>query len=141
MANTRKTALKNKVKGKLKAWVSAGSPNDNYGFGSNWNLNIGQKDKVLKTMWLGQGGKVTSRMLGADYGNYVKDVSQRAGTKKKFNSEADWLKNKKVNKQVTGDILHASFGDEWMGDGWSGTNDSKRLKKLLGAEAWGLAVQ
>ena len=45
------------------------------------------------------------------------------------------------NKQVTGDILHASFGDEWMGDGWSGTNDSKRLKKLLGAEAWGLAVQ
>ena len=45
---TRKAQLKNKIKGKLKAWVTAGSPSDNYGFGSNWTLNIGTKDKIKK---------------------------------------------------------------------------------------------
>ena len=136
-----KAVLKKKVKGKLKAWVSAGSPSENYGFGSNWSLNVGRKDKVEKSMWLGQGAKVTSRMLGMDYGDYVQDVSKRVGAKKKFNNEADFLKNKKVNKTVTSDIVHTSFGDEYSEGGWSGEVDQKRLKKLLGAEDWGLSVQ
>lgn len=32
---TRKTTLKKKIKGRLSAWVTAGSPSENYGFGSN----------------------------------------------------------------------------------------------------------
>jgi len=123
----RKKVLKNKVKGKLKTWVTAGSSSDNYGFGSNWNLNIGTKDKTVKSMWLGQGAKVTSRMLGYHYGDYVKNVSERANAKKQFQNEKEWLSNKKVNKLVSGDILEA------IGE----TNP----KNLLNVEDWDLAVQ
>jgi hypothetical protein len=142
---TRKTTLKSRIKGKLSAWVTAGSSSENYGFGSNWSLNIGKKGTPIKSMWLGQGAKVTSRMLGSDYNDYVKSVSERVKAKKQFKNEHDWLSNKKINKEVTGDILHASFGDEWiqdeLGGGWTGEINSKRLKKLIGVEDWGLAVQ
>lgn len=148
MKPKRKTQLKNKIKGKLSAWVSAGSSSENYGFGSNWTLNIGKKGTPIKQMWLGQGAKVTSRMLGSDYNDYVKNVSERVKAKKQFKNEADWLSNKKVNKEVTQDILHTTFGDEWIQGktgidegGWTGTIDSKRLKKLLGIQNWELAVQ
>ena len=141
-----KTKLKKKIQQKrLKAWVSAGSPSENYGFGSNWSLNIGTNGKAKKSMWLGQGAKVTSRMLGTDYGDYVKDVAKRVGAKKQFGSEKEWLSNKKINKEVTEDVIHSAFGDERIqqGDtsGWTGTVDNKRLKKLLGTEDWGLSVQ
>ena len=62
---TRKKQLKKKISEKrLKAWVTAGSPGENYGFGSNWTLNIATNGKPKKQLWLGQGAKVTSRMLG-----------------------------------------------------------------------------
>jgi len=138
---TRKEALK----GKLKAWVSAGSPSENYGFGSNWSLNVGKKDKVVKSFWLGQGAKVTSRTIGLDYGDYVKNTTKRAGLgEKKWNNEKSWIGNKKINRMVTEDIIHSNIGDEYIDDelGWSGIEiNSKFLKKLLKNNSWDLAVQ
>jgi hypothetical protein len=151
------TTRKEVLKGKLRAWVSAGSPSDNYGFGSNWHLNIGNKNKVVKSFWLGQGAKVTSRMLGMDYNDYTKRVIEKVGKKKGYSSEGNFLADKKVNKMITEDILHSTFGDEWISPrdynenenlvdgeilgGWTGEINNKRLKKLLGEADWGLAVQ
>ena len=141
------TARKEKLKGKLKAWVTAGSPSENYGFGSNWALNIGTNGTPVKSFWLGQGAKVTSRMLGQDYGKYVKNVSERVKRKKQWTSEKELFSNKKANKVITEDILHSAMGDEWIQDsdpemsGWSNGIDNKRLKKLMKAQDWDLSVQ
>lgn len=136
---------KQQLKGRLRAWVTAGSSSDNYGFGSNWNLNIGKKDKILKSMWLGQGAKVTSRQLGMDYGDYIKQTTTQAGFKEKqWKSEQSWLGNKKINKIVSEDIIHSTFGDEWDSSfgGWAGSVDTKvAIKKLLKAQPWELSVQ
>jgi hypothetical protein len=138
---------KEQLKGKLRAWVSAGSSSENYGFGSNWTLNIGKKNTPVKSFWLGQGAKVTSRMLGMDYGEYVKNVSNRLQKNKQFKNEKDFFLNKKANKIVTEDILHTALGDQYIDDGdefgggWSGEINSKRLKKLIKAQDWDLAVQ
>jgi len=138
---TRKQALK----GRLKAWMSRGSASDNYGFGANWTLNIGRQGVPQKRLWLGQGGKVTGRMLGVDYGDYVKQVQEQAGIKKQFAHEGEWMSNKKINKIVTQDVLHSAFGDEYihddLGGGWTGDINSKRLKKLMKAQDWDLGVQ
>ena len=136
---------KEKLKGRLRAWVSAGSSSENYGFGSNWNLNIGTKNKLLKQFLLGQGAKVTARALGIDYGDYTKLTRERIGRKTQFRDEADWLSNKKINKIVTEDVLHSAFGDVYaqneLSGGWQDKINSKRLKKLLKAQDWDLAVQ
>lgn len=140
------TIRKEKLKGRLKAWMSRGSASDNYGFGANWSLNIGRQGVPQKSFWLGQGGKVTSRMIGIDYGNYVKQVQEQAGIKKQFSDEGEWLGHKKINKIVTEDVLHSVLGDEYTyigrGEGvWEGEINSKRLKKLLKAQSWDLGVQ
>ena len=143
----RQSNLKNQIKkarrGKLIAWISVGSPNDNYGFGSNWNLNVGRKNVSEKSFFLGQGAKVTSRMLGVNYGDYVKHITEervkinpykRSGASR-FPSEREWISDKRVNKAVTQDVVSGLFGDS------SDPVTSKKLKKLLKAQSWDLAVQ
>jgi hypothetical protein len=133
--------LKGKIRrARLRAWVSAGSPNENYGFGSNWTLNIGRGSVPKKQLWLGQGGKVTARLLGVDYSDYVKMTSEKIKRKTKFASEHEWISNPRINRIITKDIIRSAFDENYMGDAVNPIS-TKRLKKLMKAQSWDLSVQ
>ena len=85
---------------------------EGYGFGHNWTL-VKKTGKKTNRFWLGQDAKVTSRILGMDFGNAVDYYSRRAGSK-------DF---KKVKPYIVRDIVRA-------------TGASRRRK----AEPWDYAV-
>jgi len=105
--------------------VTLETEREGYGFGHNYTL-VATCGKQQKKFWLGQDAKVFSRALGMRMEDAIDHYSEKAGSR-----DFD-----KVKVFIAEDIVRANLSKKADDE-----ITNKDIKKIMKAEAWGLAVQ